>query len=135
MALDAIFVSVRSLVMPRGTYIPVARKLLEWEVKRLPVRGRAPHWAEVSSGAPRVTITQWSAVVNTLRSGEVECISVKNTGREATAGRRAGMRAIVDCLLAFAVLLAIVLMTYAPAFGSFTERFDQVSRPLEAPLF
>ena len=98
-------------------HIPLGRKFCRWEVKRLAVRMPALHWAEASFGKPRITISQWNAMISAHQPARCEFIPEDHERCGAAEGRRGGMRSILECLVAFAILLALVVVTYNPALG------------------
>ena len=98
-------------------HIPLGRKFRRWEVRRLAARMPARQWADASFGKPRITISQWNAMISAHLAARCEFIPEGHERRGAAEGRRVGMRSILECLVAFAILLAFVVASYNPALG------------------
>jgi hypothetical protein len=116
-ALDARFVSVRSVVVSSRAHISWGRKFRSGEVRRRAALMSALHWDEANFGSPRITISQWHAMISAHQPARCEFIPEGHERRGAAEGRRIGMRSILECLVAFAILLTLVVASYNPALG------------------
>ncbi|WP_210250418.1 hypothetical protein, partial [Methylobacterium oxalidis] len=79
-------------------------------------------------GTPRITISQWNAMVSAHQSPRSAFVADVDQKWVVAEGWRTGMRSIVECLVAFAILLALVVASYTPALGRIEEFAQQTRR-------